>query len=98
MNLIEQWNDKQIQVLAAAKEAYKWAIDNGIAKEQARVVLPEGTSMSRLYVNGTLRSWITYIELHSGNGTQLEHLELAKACVVVISKVFPMIKRFVQDE
>ena len=98
MNLIEQWNDKQIQVLAAAKEAYKWAIDNGIAKEQARAVLPEGMTMSRLYVNGTLRSWITYIELRSGNGTQLEHLELAKACAVVISKVFPMIKRFVQDE
>lgn len=98
MNLIEQWNDKQLQVLAAAKEAYKWAIDNGIAKEQARAVLPEGMTMSRLYVNGTLRSWITYIELRSGNGTQLEHLELAKACAVVISKVFPMIKRFVQDE
>jgi thymidylate synthase (FAD) len=98
MNLIEQWNDKQIQVLAAAKEAYKWAVDNGIAKEQARAVLPEGLTFSRLYVNGTLRSWIHYIELRSGNGTQLEHLELAKACAVVISKVFPMIKRFVQDE
>ncbi|NBW15099.1 MAG: FAD-dependent thymidylate synthase [Caulobacteraceae bacterium] len=98
INIIEQWNDKQMQVLSTAKEAYNWAIKNGIAKEQARAVLPEGMTLSRVYVNGTLRSWIHYIELRSGNGTQLEHIELAKLCAEVISKVFPMIKGFVQNE
>ncbi|NDG30423.1 FAD-dependent thymidylate synthase [bacterium] len=98
INLIEQWNDKQMQVLSIAKEVYNWAIKNGIAKEQARAVLPEGMTVSRVYVNGTLRSWIHYIELRSGNGTQLEHMELAKACANVISKIFPMIEGFVQNE
>ena len=69
-------------------DAYDWAIENGIAKEQARAVLPEGNTMSRLYVNGTLRSWIHYIELRSANGTQLEHIDLAKACGQVINEVF----------
>ena len=72
----------------AATNAYEWAINNGIAKEQARAVLPEGNTMSRLYVNGTLRSWIHYIELRSANGTQLEHIDLAKACGQVINEVF----------
>ena len=98
INIIEQWNEKQMLVLTAAKGAYDWAIKNGIAKEQARAVLPEGMTLSRVYVNGTLRSWIHYIELRSGNGTQQEHIELAKACAEVISKVFPMIKGFVQNE
>ncbi len=73
-----------------ALEAYQWAIDKGIAKEQARVVLPEGNTKSRLYMNGTLRSWIHYIQLRAGHGTQKEHIEIAQACALVISKIFPM--------
>jgi thymidylate synthase (FAD) len=86
------WADKQRLVIGAAREAYTWAITNGIAKEQARCVLPEGNTQSRLYMNGTLRSWVHFIELRSANGTQLEHQEVARACATVISKVFPMIK------
>ena len=71
--------------------AYNFAIKNGIAKEQARCVLPEGNTLSRLYVNGTIRSWIHYIELRSAHGTQKEHIEVAKACAEVISKIFPII-------
>jgi thymidylate synthase (FAD) len=82
----------QKRVLDEAKYVYNWAIDNGIAKEQARVVLPEGNTISRLYVNGTLRSWIHYIDLRDGNGTQKEHAEIARACAEVIAKVFPIIK------
>ena len=77
-------------MIAEAEHAYKWAIENGIAKEQARVVLPEGNTVSRLYVNGTLRSWIHYIQVRSDISTQKEHRELAKACAKVISDVFPM--------
>jgi thymidylate synthase (FAD) len=84
-------------VIYAARREYEWAIANGIAKEQARAVLPEGLTVSRLYVNGTLRSWLHYIELRSGNGTQKEHIEIAKACAEVIVKVFPMVKEFVQE-
>jgi len=91
------WEIKQQMVINAAKEAYKWAIDNGIAKEQARVILPEGNTLSRLYVNGTLRSWVHYIELRSGNGTQKEHIDLARACAEAITKIFPMIEEFVHD-
>lgn len=86
-----RWEEEQLKVILAAKQAYTWAIENGIAKEQARAVLPEGLTVSRLYVNGTLRSWVHYIELRSSNGTQKEHIELALACAKVISKVFPMI-------
>ena len=89
--LKERWEEEQLKVILAAKQAYTWAIENGIAKEQARAVLPEGLTVSRLYVNGTLRSWVHYIELRSSNGTQKEHIELALACAKVISKVFPMI-------
>ena len=96
--LKERWEEEQLQVILASKRAYKWAIDNGIAKEQARAVLPEGLTVSRLYVNGTLRSWVHYIELRSGNGTQKEHIEIAKACADVISKVFPMISDFVETK
>ena len=96
VELQEQWNILQNRVISEAKTAYKWAIDNGIAKEQARSVLPEGNTISRLYVNGTLRSWVHYIELRSSNGTQKEHIEIAKACAMVISKVFPMISDFVE--
>jgi thymidylate synthase (FAD) len=91
-----QWTKAQQRVLIAAKDSYKWAIDNGIAKEQARSVLPEGLTVSRLLVNGTLRSWIHYIELRSGNGTQLEHIEIAIECAKAIAKIFPMVDNFVQ--
>jgi len=76
----------------------KWAIDNGIAKEQARAVLPEGMTESRLYMNGTLRSWLHYIQLRSGNGTQKEHQEVALACAEVVASVFPMVSDFVEGE
>ena len=84
-----EWEAKQTKVIKEAKAAYDWAIKNGIAKEQARAVLPEGNTISRLYVNGTLRSWIHYIELRSANGTQLEHMELAREIGQVITKIFP---------
>ena len=84
------WLDKQQAVIDAATNAYDWAIANGIAKEQARAVLPEGNTVSRLYMNGTLRSWIHFIELRSANGTQKEHQLVAKACAEVIAQIFPM--------
>jgi thymidylate synthase (FAD) len=86
------WKEKQQEIIKASKDAYKWAITNGIAKEQARVVLPEGLTESRLYMAGTLRSWIHYIQLRSENGTQKEHIEVAKACAQAISKIFPLTK------
>jgi len=86
------WASYQNKVIQEAKEAYKWAIDNGIAKEQARVVLPEGLTKTRLYMNGTLRSWVHYIDLRSAHGTQKEHAEIAKACASVINNIFPLIK------
>jgi thymidylate synthase (FAD) len=91
------WETQQKNVIAAAKSAYEWAIANGIAKEQARAVLPEGLTVSRLYMNGTLRSWIHYIQLRSGNGTQKEHMEIAKACAKVIATVFPLSTEFIQQ-
>lgn len=89
--LQEEWNKKQQEVIDKAIKAYRWAMEKGIAKEQARCVLPEGNTLSRLYVNGTLRSWIHYCELRSENGTQKEHAEIAKACAKVISDLFPVI-------
>ena len=86
-----EWQSKQQSVIDKAKEVYNWAIDNGIAKEQARVVLPEGNTKTRLYMNGSLRSWVHYIELRSANGTQKEHMEIAKECAKVISTIFPLI-------
>jgi len=86
----EIWANKQQNVIDSAIETYNWAIENGIAKEQARSVLPEGNTVSRLYMNGTLRSWIHYIKLRSANGTQKEHMDIAKACAEVINKIFPM--------
>ena len=88
------WLQKQAEVVNEAKKSYEWAIENGIAKEQARAVLPEGIMESRLYVNGTIRSWIHYIDLRSGHGTQKEHIELARACANAIEPIFPMIKEF----
>ena len=88
------WYKQQAEVVNAARKSYEWAIKNGIAKEQARSVLPEGIMESRLYVNGTIRSWIHYVDLRSGNGTQKEHIELARACSTALEPVFPMIKEF----
>ena len=90
--LQDNWNTYQNIVLQTAKEAYKWAIDHGIAKEQARAVLPEGLTVSRLYMAGTLRSWIHYIQLRSANGTQKEHMDIAKECAKVMAEVFPLSK------
>lgn len=97
-NLQNEWWNKQMAVIETSKMAYDWAIDNGIAKEQARKVLPEGLTLSRLYANGTLRSWIHYIELRSGNGTQKEHMELARECGKAISKIFPLAEDLIQGE
>ena len=88
--LIEEWNRRQEAVIREAEDAYTWAVENGIAKEQARAVLPEGLTVSRLYMNGTLRSWIHFIELRSANGTQKEHQEVALACAQAIAGIFPM--------
>ena len=92
-----QWEGYQQGVINSAKQAYEWAIENGIAKEQARAVLPEGNTVSRLYVNGTIRSWIHYIELRSANGTQLEHMELAKAIAEAIGRIYPKALEFTND-
>jgi len=86
------WADKQQEVIDKAREVYNWAIDNGIAKEQARVVLPEGNTKTRLYMNGTLRSWLHYIDLRGANGTQKEHMEIAHVCAKVIAEIFPLAK------
>jgi thymidylate synthase (FAD) len=89
--LAYQWEQMQNKVIETAKNAYTWAIEKGIAKEQARAVLPEGLIQSKLYVSGTIRSWIHYCELRSGPETQKEHREIAIACAEVIAKIFPMI-------
>lgn len=86
----EDFRMKQMTHIRNSKEIYKWAIDNGIAKEQARAVLPEGNTVSRMYMNGTLRSWVHYIELRGANGTQQEHMDIALECAKVISKIFPL--------
>ena len=85
-----EWERAQRRVLFSVKQEYSWAIKNGIAKEQARAVLPEGLTISRMYMNGTLRSWIHYIELRAANGTQKEHMEIARACAEAITAIFPM--------
>lgn len=95
--MTKSWKIKQDQLIHETKLAYKWAIENGIAKEQARAVLPEGLTESRMYMNGTLRSWIHYIQLRSANGTQKEHMEIAKVCAEVIAKVFPMALEFIEQ-
>lgn len=87
----DEWIKKQMFLINHAKETYEWAISKGIAKEVARCVLPEGNTMSRMYMNGTLRSWVHYIELRKENGTQKEHMEIARECAKVIAKVFPLI-------
>jgi thymidylate synthase (FAD) len=90
-NVLQQrWEEMQQDVMYTAGKAYQWAIDNGIAKEQARAVLPEGCTKTRLYMNGTLRSWVHYIELRGANGTQKEHMDIAHACAKVIAEIFPL--------
>ena len=96
--LLYLWELHQRSVWENAQTAYHWAIEQGIAKEQARAVLPEGLTLSRMYVNGTLRSWIHYIQLRSGNGTQKEHREVAFACAEAIETIFPMIKEFISTK
>lgn len=95
IQLQEDWKKQQENVTDAAQLAYKWAIDNGIAKEQARSVLPEGMTISRMYMNGTLRSWVHYIQLRTEAGTQKEHRDVAYACALAIQPIFPMIMEFV---
>ena len=89
-----EWYQQQAEVINIAKKAYGWALEKGIAKEQARAVLPEGIMDSRLYVNGTIRSWIHYVDLRSGNGTQKEHIEVAQQCALALKPIFPMIMEF----
>lgn len=93
--LAYQWENLQNDIIKRTQEVYKWAIDKGIAKEQARAVLPEGLTVSRMYVNGTLRSWVHFIEVRSGNGTQKEHMEIARECANVITSIFPLAQTFV---
>jgi thymidylate synthase (FAD) len=93
-----EWERAQKRVLWAVKQEYSWAIKNGIAKEQARAVLPEGLTISRMYMNGTLRSWIHYMELRSANGTQKEHQEIAIACAQAIAAIFPMTLDLIKGE
>ena len=94
--IIEEWEQMQSKVIDKAAEVYNWAIENGIAKEQARSVLPEGNTVSRIYMNGTLRSWIHYIQLREENGTQKEHMEIAKSIAYEIAKIFPMMNDFLK--
>ena len=96
--LSNEWEEKQRELAEHSKQTYEWALTNGIAKEQARAVLPEGMTVSRMYMNGTLRSWIHYIQLRSANGTQKEHREVALECANVISSIFPMIMDFIEEE
>lgn len=93
--LAYQWENLQSDLLKRTKDVYTWALDKGIAKEQARAVLPEGNTKSRMYMNGTLRSWVHYIQLRSGNGTQKEHRDVALACADAIEPIFPMIKEYI---
>ena len=94
--LVAEWNRRQQQVIDLVKENYTWAIGAGIAKEQARCMLPEGNTVSRLYMNGTIRSWIHYIMLRKENGTQREHMDIALACAQAISAIFPMATKMIE--
>ena len=96
--LAYQWEQMQEGVIEKAKDAYTWAVEHGIAKEQARAVLPEGNTVSRLYMNGTIRSWIHYIQLRAANGTQKEHILIAIECAKAIAKIFPMATEFLPEE
>ena len=96
--LAYQWENLQNDLLKRTSDVYKWALEKGIAKEQARAVLPEGNTKSRMYMNGTLRSWVHYIQLRSGNGTQKEHRDIAIACANAIEPIFPMIKEYIDGQ
>ena len=96
--LAYQWENLQNDLLRRTKDVYTWALEKGIAKEQARAVLPEGNTKSRMYMNGTLRSWVHYIQLRSGNGTQKEHRDVAVACANAIEPIFPMIKEYIDGQ
>jgi len=93
----DEWRNRQVDLIRQVRETYDWAVSKGIAKEQARAVLPEGLTVSRLYMNGSLRSWIHFIELRSGHGTQKEHMEVARECAKVIAEAFPMSTEFVNN-
>ena len=95
--LQQEWNDQQTKATVAAKQAYEWALEKGIAKEQARAVLPEGITVSKIYMNGTLRSWLHYCKLRTGPETQKEHREVAQACATVLESIFPMFREFCSD-
>ena len=97
LELSREWYHKQQTIIDLVKGTYDWAINNGIAKEQARAILPEGNTVSRLYMNGTLRSWIHFVELRSANGTQKEHQDVAIACAQVIAQIFPMAAELVSN-
>ena len=92
-----EWDKRQSELIELVKQNYDWAIKNNIAKEQARALLPEGLTMSRMYMSGTLRSWLHYIQLRSANGTQKEHMLIAKECAKVIAEVFPLSTQFIQQ-
>ena len=98
VELASEWRQLQEDMIAHATRVYEWAIDHGIAKEQARVVLPEGLTKTRLYMNGTLRSWVHYIELRGANGAQKEHMEIAHACAKVISEIFPLMNNLREEK
>jgi len=97
-DLIAEWGRRQSGVIDVVKRNYEWAIENGIAKEQARALLPEGLTVSRLYVNGTIRSWIHYVELRSANGTQKEHIELARDIGKAIAQIFPLAEKYINKK
>lgn len=96
--LAYQWEMQQKRVIDVCSEVYEWSIQHGIAKEQARAVLPEGLTKTRVYMNGTIRSWIHYIELRASNGTQKEHMEIARACAQVIAEVFPLATELTEQQ
>ena len=98
VSLVDEWEQKQKNIIAWATQTYKWGIENGVAKEQARVVLPEGLTMSRMYMSGSLRSWIHYCELRMGNGTQKEHREIATQCWNIITEQFPSLKNVLEPQ
>jgi thymidylate synthase (FAD) len=97
VNLQDSWEVIQKDVINAAELAYNWALENGMAKEQARSVLPEGNTRTKLYMNGSIRSWVHYIDLRSGNGTQKEHMEIARGCAYELKAIFPMIMEFINE-
>lgn len=96
-SLAKIWNARQQRIIEECTLAYNWAVTQGIAKEQARCVLPEGMTASRMYMSGTLRSWVHYIQLRGGNGTQKEHMEIARACADAIEPIFPMIRELLEE-